>query len=158
MKKINTDKVFTEMRDGVTATYPISGRKYTMTHSDETADLFVTIGVNFAEDKVKRLRDEVRLQFIIIDQTPTLYGEVVIDGIGVPGNPPVREALFKNEMPTALQAIRYADRALFDMYPELDQTPVYIHFLSANPDHNKLYDYGIIGKYQPSNVVDVDIE
>ncbi len=158
MKKINTDKVFTEMRDGVTATYPVSGRKYTMTHSDETADLFVTIGIGFAEDKVERIRDEVRLQFIIIDRMPILYGEVVIDGMGVPGNPPVREAIFKNEMPTALQAIRYADRELFTKYPKLDQTPVYIQFLSANPDHNKLYDYGTIGEYQPSNGVDVDIQ
>lgn len=158
MKKISTDKVFTEIRGGVTNAYPISGRKYTMTHSDETADLFVTIGVDFAEDKVQKLRDEVRLQFIVVDRMPMLYGEVMIDGVGIPGNPPVRESIFKRELPTGLQAIRYADDALFATYPELDETPVYIQFISANPDRNKLFDYGIIGDYNPKNIWNVDIE
>ena len=158
MKKINPAKVFTEWRNGVTDTYPISGRKYTMTHSDKTGNLFVTIGSNFAEDKISKLRDEVRLQYIIIDLMPILYGEVFVDGMGIPGNPPVREAIFKKEMPTALQAIRYADDALFSAYPELDQTPVFIQFISSNPDRNKLYDYGTIGEYKHSLEQEVDIE
>ena len=158
MKKIDTKKVFTELRNGATNTFPISGRKYTMTHSDKTGDLFVTIGTGFAEDKIDKLRDEVRLQYIIVDRMPILYGEVVVDGMGIPGNPPVREAIFKREMPVALQAIRYADDALFTTYPELDNTPVYIQFISSNPDRNKLYDYGNIGDYEQSIVQDIDIE
>ena len=158
MKKIDTGKVFTEWRNGVSETYPISGRKYTMTHSDKTGDLFISIGNKFAEDKIGKLRDEVRLQYIVIDRMPILYGEVLVDGMGIPGNPPVREAIFKSEMPKALQAVRYADNALFTAYPELDNTPVYIQFISSNPDRNKLYDYGVIGDYQASQDWGVDIE
>ncbi len=158
MKKINTDKVFTELRNGVTDTYPVSGRKYTMTHSDKNGNLYVTIGTGFAEDKVGKLRDEVRLQYIVIDSMPILYGEVMVDGLGIPGNPPVREAIFKREMPTALQAVRYGDNTLFSFYPELDNTPVYIQFMSSNPDRHKLYDYGLIGDYKQSLVQEVDIE
>ena len=158
MKKINTEKVITEWRNGISDTYPISGRKYTMTHSDKTGNLFVTIGTSFAEDKIGKIRDEVRLQYIVIDRMPILYGEVVVDGMGIPGNPPVREAIFKADIPAALQAIRYADSSLFSAYPVLDQTPVYIQFISSNPDRNKLYDYGVIGDYEHSLEQEVDIE
>lgn len=158
MRKINTNQVFTERRNGVTDTYPIAGRKYTMTHVDDSGDLFVTIGTGFAEDKIGKFRDEVRLQYIFLDNKPILYGEVMVDGIGILGNPPVREAIFKREIPVALQAIRFGDKELFLAYPELENTPVYIQFISANPDRNKLYDYGVIGEYVPSQGLKVDIE
>lgn len=158
MRKINTEKVFTERRNGATDTYPLSGRKYTLTHVDTTGDIFLTIGTSFAEDKVGKFKDEVRLQYIFINGMPILYGEVMVDGMGIPGNPPAREAIFKREMPTALQAVRFGDNGLFVAYPALDSTPVYIQFISANPDRNKLYDFGVIGDYGPSQGLDVDIE
>jgi hypothetical protein len=51
-------------------------------------------------------------------------------------------------MPTALQALRKADRFLFENKPILDNTPVFIHFISSNPAYNKTYDYGAIGIYK----------
>ena len=58
MERFNPDKLFVEFRD-VTPTYPLLGRKYTQTHSDVTADLFVTIGLRYAFDKINPTRDEV---------------------------------------------------------------------------------------------------
>ncbi len=40
MSKLNTDKLSVEFRNGVTSTEPILGRRYTLTHSDITAELF----------------------------------------------------------------------------------------------------------------------
>ncbi|MFA9466682.1 MAG: staygreen family protein [Velocimicrobium sp.] len=48
------------------------------------------------------------------------------------------------EMPTALQALRQADRFLFEKEPNLDNTYVFIHFISNNPLYNKIYDFGVI--------------
>lgn len=59
MGKLNPEKLFVEYRPGVTATEPVMGRKYTLTHSDETADLFLTIGLEYAYDKINKMRDEV---------------------------------------------------------------------------------------------------
>lgn len=149
MKRNNANKVFTEYRNNVTAIHPIKGRKYTMTHSDQTGDLFVTIGLEYAEDKVLPIRDEVRLEWSQLGNKPVLYGEVMIDGEGIPGSPHNRNAIFQKEMPTALKAIRYGDHALFEKYPELDKTPVFIQFISHNTMFNKLYHVGNIGNYRP---------
>lgn len=59
LKRLNPDKLHVEFRPGVTMTEPVNGRKYTLTHSDITADLFLTIGLQFAYDKVNTMRDEV---------------------------------------------------------------------------------------------------
>lgn len=40
MNKFNTDKLSVEFRNGVTSTGPTLGRRYTLTHSDITAELF----------------------------------------------------------------------------------------------------------------------
>ena len=48
MSKLNPEKLSVEFRDGVTNTEPILGRRYTLTHSDITAELFLTIGLTLS--------------------------------------------------------------------------------------------------------------
>lgn len=141
-------QVFIEFRELVTPLMPLRDRKYTMTHSDETGDLFVTVATMFAEDKVGPTRDEVRLEWSTIKDMPILYGEVLIDGEGIsPDKSEVRDNIFKREMPLALQAIYHADEQLFNANPELKNTPVLIHFISSQASYNKLYSFGTIGEY-----------
>jgi hypothetical protein len=45
---LNPEKLFVEFRTGATSITPILGRHYTLTHSDITADLFLTIALNYA--------------------------------------------------------------------------------------------------------------
>lgn len=141
-------QVFIEFRDPVTPLMPLRDRKYTMTHSDETGDIFVTVGTMFAEDKVGPTRDEVRLEWSTLKDMPILYGEVLIDGEGISlDKAEVRNNIFKREMPLALQAIYHADEQLFNANPELKNTPVLIHFISSQASYNKLYRFGTIGEY-----------
>lgn len=93
------------------------------------------------------MRDEVRVAWEQNEKGLTLVGSVIVDGKGVRGNPYIRNKFFYNEMPTALQALRQADRFLFDKEPHLDNTPVFIHFISSNPAYDKTYDFGAIGSY-----------
>lgn len=148
MKKLNPQKVFAQYRDIVTPYDPIMQRKYTITHSDITAELFVFMSEDYAEDQVTRMRDEVRITWEQNKSDLLLMGSVLIDGKGVIGNPKIRNTIFYNEMPTALQALRRADRFLFNEYPYLDNASVLIHFISSNPVYNKTYDFGAIGNYK----------
>jgi hypothetical protein len=59
MSKLNPEKLSVEFRQGVTPTEPIIPRRYTLTHSDITAELFLTIGSYYAYDKITAMRDEV---------------------------------------------------------------------------------------------------
>lgn len=146
MRKLNPEKVFVQYRDIMKPHAPILNRKYTITHSDTTAELFVFVAENYAEDQVTKMRDEVRIAWEQNNKVLILIGSVTVDDED--GNSFIRNKVFYNEMPTALQALRQADRFLFEALPQLDNTPVIIHFISSNPVYNKSYNFGMIGNYK----------
>lgn len=148
VRELNPQKVFVQYRDTMKPYGPIMNRKYTITHSDTTADLFVFVGETYAEDQVTRMRDEVRIAWMQSDKKLVLFGSVIVDGEDIIGNALIRNNIFYKEMPTALQALREADRFLFEQEPALDDTPVFIHFISSNPEYDKTYDFGAIGTYK----------
>lgn len=148
MRELNPTKVFAQYRDIMMPYEPVMSRKYTITHSDTTAELFVFVAGDFAEDQVTGMRDEVRVAWEQTEKGLVLIGSVIVDGVDVIGNAYIRNAIFYNEMPTALQALRQADRFLFENERYLDNTPVYIHFESSNPGYNKIYNFGSIGMYR----------
>lgn len=140
-------QIFVEYRDYVTATSPIQNRTYTMTHSDETGNLFVTVGLKYAEDKTNELQDQVYLKWTQLDGKNLLYGEVLIDDKNITGNAQKRDEIFKREMPLALYAIYVAEQPFFEAHTNLTDTPILINFKSQDPTYNKLYSYGSIGNY-----------
>lgn len=148
MKELSPQKIFVQYRNAMQPYEPVAGRKYTITHSDITADLFVFIADTYAEDQVTDMQDEVRVKWAQNDKGLFLIGSVIVDAPGVSGNPDIRYLIFYREMPTALQALRQADRFLFEQYPVLDNTPVYIRFLSDHSEYNNTYDFGAIGNYK----------
>jgi Staygreen protein len=148
VRELNPQKVFVQYRDIMKPYEPVMGRKYTITHSDITAELFVFVAENYAEDQITRMRDEVRIDWRQSKKGLALIGSVIVDGEDVIGSAYIRNIIFYKEMPTALQALRQADRFLFDKDPNLDNTPVFIHFISNNPAYNKIYDFGAIGIYK----------
>jgi hypothetical protein len=148
MQQLNPKKVFVQYRDVIKPYAPVMTRKYTITHSDTTAELFVFVASNYAEDQITSMRDEVRIAWNQNEMGVILTGVVIVDGKGVPGNAYIRNSIFYNEMPTALQGLRQADRFLFDKEPELDNTQVFIQFVSSNPKYDMIYDFGTIGSYK----------
>lgn len=148
MKVLNPQKVFAQYRDGLKPYEPVIGRKYTIIHSDVTGELFVIIGNTYADDLITSLRDEVKISWEINESRLMLIGSVTLDGDGIKGDAEIRSKIFYNEMPIALQALRQADRFLFEKHYSLDKAPVYIQFISNNPKLHKMYYYGSIGDYQ----------
>ncbi|GIM30275.1 hypothetical protein CPJCM30710_29410 [Clostridium polyendosporum] len=145
MERLNPEKLYVEFRPGVTPTEPIIERKYTLTHSDITAELFLTIGLEYAYDKINKMRDEVLAEWRTYDGYLFLYVYVYVDG---QFGPAIRNAIFRRELPLALEAIRYGDRRFFIAHPELDNVPIWIHFDSTNPYYNRLENWGTPKDYK----------
>lgn len=148
MKSFDPSRINVEFRDGVTAIQPVVGRKYTLTHSDETAEIFVTIGSKYAEDKIGPLRDEVLLTLQRKNRQLEFFGTVLVDTLSQSWDASKRSEIFLREMPTALEAIRYVDRDFFEHYPGLDHIPIYIWFKSIQKEYNMLYDFGTMKDYK----------
>jgi len=146
VERLNPDKLFVEYRD-VTPTEPVIGREYTLTHSDVTADLFLTIGLSYAYDLTNDMRDEVLAEWRMAEY-PFLYVYVYVDGQFGPVVSAIRDEIFRRELPLALEAVRYGDRAFFAAHPELDNAPVWIYFDSVNPYYNRFENWGTPGDYK----------
>lgn len=146
MERLNPEKLNVEYRQGVTKTEPVLGRKYTLTHSDITAELYLTIGTIFAYDKITNMRDEVLAEWRMTDEGFYLYGTVYTGNFG-PIATPVRNAIFRRELPLALEAIIYGDREFFFAYPQLVNAPIWIYFDSTVPKYNQFEYWGTINDY-----------
>lgn len=147
VKKLNPDKLTTTFRDGITPITPITGRKYTLTHSDETAQLFLDIGKTYAVEKIGPMRDEVLGKWCLANQS-YYCAYVLIDKKYDPVMSEVRNKIFVKELPLALEAIRYGDRHLFQAHPKLNSVPILIYFSSENPSLNRVENWGTFQSYE----------
>ena len=94
------------------------------------------------------MRDEVLAEWRTNHEFPFLYVFVYVDGQFGPEVSAVRNAIFRRELPLALEAIRYGDRRFFAAHPELDNVPIWIHFYSTNPDYNRFENWGTPKDYK----------
>ena len=146
------EKLSVEYMNGVTATEPVIPRRYTLTHSDLTGDLFLTIGMNYAWEKINATRDEVLGEWINYGNYLYYFAYVYIDqGEYTFNEAAIRNEIFRRELPLALTAIRYGDRAFFDAHPTLDLAPIIINFISTYPAFAKQENWGTFQAYKYSS-------
>lgn len=146
MSRLDTEKLHVKFI-GVTSTDPIIPRRYTVTHSDITADLYLSIGLDFAYFKLNPMRDEVMGECIFNGDSYIYYVYLYVNGQFIPGNKATRESVFRKELPVALEAIRYGDKEFFNAYPELDYVPIIVYFLSTDQMYNKIENWGTFSDY-----------
>ncbi|NLZ49575.1 MAG: hypothetical protein GX895_12530 [Clostridiales bacterium] len=151
MNVFDPEKLYVEFRPGVTKIEPILGRKYTLTHSDMSAEIFLTIGLEFAYDKITSIRDEVLVEWLISDRGLIFYVYIYV-GDFAPQVLAKRDAIFRMELPLALQAIIYGDSEFFYAHPQLDNTPIYVYFYSNDPNYNRYEYWGTIKDYRKKEV------
>ena len=118
---------------GVEKGSPVSPRRYTLTHSDRTGEIFLTVGRDFDTRQMsgfytRLMRDEVLGEWTIEEGMPALHIYCHVSGGLVLGRSTWRLAIFRREMPLVLEAIRYGDQGLFEERPELDRCPITVHF------------------------------
>ncbi|MDK2586625.1 staygreen family protein [Romboutsia sedimentorum] len=145
--KFNPDKLETTFVNPITPYSPIKGRKYTLTHSDETGMMFLTIANKYNYSTInKDLRDELLGTWKTHDDS---YGLFLYAYIGDSDylSSLIKYGAFKYHMNLALQAIIYGDRELLKEYPELTDSPIYIKFDSSIPIFNNYKFYGYVKNY-----------
>lgn len=149
MSKFKPSKLQVEYKQGAETTGPLIPRRYTLTHSDLTGDLFLVIGSNYdhrvlAGIYTRLMRDEVLAEWL---SNKTLHVYCHVSGGLVFGRPGWRYKIFCHHLPMVLQAFRYGDRTLFQTFPELDQAPVKVHFRAAQKQYHKVEDWGHMHHY-----------
>jgi hypothetical protein len=149
MSRLNPEKLSVEFRTGVTKTAPTIPRKYTLTHSDTTAELFLAIGLKFAFDQVTAMRDEVLGEWLQVEGGYQYYVYLHVGGDFGQDVEEIREFVFRKELPLALEAIRYGDRIFFEVN-NMDQYPIIVYFLYENPAKNVVENWGTFAMYKKS--------
>lgn len=147
MFEFKPEKLFVDFKNGITNTGSAVPRAYTMTHSDETADLFVTIGSVYDSEKITEKRDEVLGEWVKEDGEYKVKVYVHVDGQNGEKETAIRNEIFRREMPLALSAIRYADKEFFKENSTLDKAPITVYFNSIYEKYNKKEDWGVFEQY-----------
>jgi hypothetical protein len=153
MQRLNPEKLHVKYLNGTLPEKLILPRRYTLTHSDITGELFLSIGGQFNTKRIsglytKLMRDEVLAE--LNDNGDGLVFRVYchVSGGFVFGTAKFRYKIFQSELPLVLEALRYGDQVLFERNPELDNAPVFIHFKSTNCRFNKAENWGTLLEYR----------
>jgi len=130
-------------------------RRYTLTHSDRTGELFLTVGKHFDKKQIsgmytRFMRDEVLAEWIAIIDGYELHVHCHVSGGVVFGGAGMRCNIFRGHMRLVLEAIRYGDRAVFDAMPVLDASVVLVHFSSTSKEFDSIENYGTMSDYRIS--------
>ncbi|GAB6168866.1 hypothetical protein JCM1393_13260 [Clostridium carnis] len=148
MSKFKPEKLFVDFKNDVTEVGPIMPRYYTMTHSDETANLYVSIGLNYDWSKVTSMRDEVLGGWDKVLGKYILRLYIHVDGAGGLNASVFRDKIFREELPLAITAIRYADKELIEKYPYLDEAPIIVEFNSKYKEFSKIESWDKLKDYE----------
>lgn len=130
----DAEKLHVTFAEGCTPRGPLTPRRYTLTHSDRTGDLFLAIGCEYDRAalgalQVRLERDEVLGEWTAGADGPQLELRMMAQG-GVPlfGTGTMRRDIFRHYRPMVLAALRHGDRLFSEAHPELADAPVTVRF------------------------------
>ncbi len=150
MSHFSPEKLNVTFLAGVTPTAPVIPRFYTLTHSDRTGDLFLTIGPQHHKKQysgwyTRLMRDEVLAEWRSEENEVSLHVHCQVSkGLG---SERFRDAIFRRELPLVLKAIRYGDRAFFECHFELDDSQIWVHFHAKKPPWGCIENWGSLSKF-----------
>jgi hypothetical protein len=131
---LDASRLHVTFAEGARPDDPLGLRRYTLTHSDLTGDLFLTIGPDYDRQALRALqarleRDEVLGEWAFGADGPRLDLHMTAQG-GLPvfGTGAMRCNIFRRYRPTVLEALGYGDRVFAEAHPELDDALVVARF------------------------------
>jgi hypothetical protein len=147
VSRLRPDKLHVRFRIGVAPTGPITPRRYTLTHSDATGDLFLTVGTEYDRKQIsgwytRLMRDEVLAEWREDEEGPALHVHCHVSGGLVLGTARWRYEIFRHELPLVLEAFRFGDCQLFEAHPALDEAPIRVHFAATRRRYRRTERWG----------------
>lgn len=152
MNELNPSKLHVAIQNGTPGQELCLPRRYTLTHSDITGDLFLSIGADYNRRQISGLytrlmRDEVLAELRDDGDGPRLHVYCHVSGGLSFGTAAWRNAILHHHMRMVLEALRYGDRGLISAHPELDETTVKVHFASNRVRYNRVEIWGPLKGY-----------
>ena len=145
MRRLNPKKLHVRYTPPTSEEGPIHPRCYTLTHSDRTGDLFLTVGAEYDTKQIRGLytrlmRDEVLAEWRQSEEGSELHVHCEV-GRGI-GSAKMRENILRRELDLVLEAFRYGDRLFFEKHPSLDSARIRVHFHARKKVNDKEEDWG----------------
>ena len=148
MIKFQPDKLNVSYKDEIGTKNSLLTRKYTLTHSDESGELFLSIGKKYDLDKINyNVRDEVLGSWEKDDKEYLLITLEVDNGEDL-SNTVKRDKIFRQELPLALMAIIYGDNLFLENNKELYEAPIIVKFNSKFGEYDTLEEWGKVKDYR----------
>jgi len=153
MSRLDPAKLHVRFSPGVTPDGLLAPRRYTLTHSDSTGDLFLTVAPEIDRKQIsgfytRIMRDEVTAEWQEDPDGPALHLFCHVSGGLVFGGAGMRYGIFRSELGLVLEAFRFGDACLFEARPELDRAPIWVHFRSTNRRFDKTELWGTPADYR----------
>jgi hypothetical protein len=152
MSSFDPSKLHVRYLNGSPASRLDLPRRYTLTHSDVSGDLFLAIGADYDQAAIsgwytRLMRDEVLAEWLPGEQRMALHVYCHVSGGLAFGPAGWRNDILKHHLPQVLQAFHYGDADLYRMHPELDHSPVRVHFRARQVKYHRVEAWGIMGDY-----------
>lgn len=148
MTKFQPNKLNVSYKDEIGTKNFLFPRKYTLTHSDEDGELFLSIGKSYDLDQINyNVRDEVLGSWEKDDKDYLLITLEVDNGDAI-GNTINRDRIFRQELTLALMAIIYGDNLFLENNKELYEAPIRVKFNSKFSEYDTLEDWGKVKNYR----------
>jgi hypothetical protein len=152
--RVDTSKLHVRFAEGAGSEGLSLPRRYTLTHSDRSGDLYLTIGAEYDRAALRAfqtriMRDEVLAEWVEGGSGLELAVHCVAQG-GLPifGSAGMRCDVFRHYKDMVLSAIRYADRVLVAAEPELDDAPVTVTFHYRRQENDHSESWGRFGDWE----------
>jgi hypothetical protein len=152
MSTLNPKKLNVKFIGDADPEKPANPRRYTLTHSDTTGDLFLSIGTDYDYKAIsgfytRIMRDEVVAELLEKPNGPELCVYCHVSGGLVLGGAKWRYEIFQRHMRQVLQAMRYGDDVFFTTNPSYASAKVKVHFQSNKSRYNLVENWGILNDY-----------
>ena len=152
MRALDPARLHVRLQPGLATGRLALPRRYTLTHSDRTGDLFLSIAREYDRQQIsgwytRLMRDEVLAEWIDTPRGPAVDVHCHVSGGIVFGSATWRDSILRLHMPMVIEAFRQGDAALFTAQPELDRSPVRVHFHSHRPTFDRIESRGTFADY-----------
>jgi len=127
-------------------------RRYTLTHSDITGDLFLTINEDYDNIALSNwytrfMRDEVLAEWQEENEEQYLMIYCHVCGGICFGWASLRNQIFRRELPLAIEAICNGDIRFIGNNPTLKEARVIVNFHATKRKYNKTENWGRVKDY-----------